>query len=142
MNIVSYEPWNLFQRFHHEINRVYDNSVIRRQPSEPHWAPAVDVREEAGSYLIEVDVPGVDPKDIEITTEEGALVIKGARQHESSESTEGFKRIERARGTFYRRFSLPEDVDESAVEAKSEHGVLRVTLPKQEKTAPRRITVA
>ena len=77
MNIVSYEPWNLFQRFHHEINRVYDNSVIRRQPSEPHWAPAVDVREEAGSYLIEVDVPGVDPKDIEITTEEGALVIKG-----------------------------------------------------------------
>lgn len=141
MNLVNYEPWNLFQRFHNEINRAYGNTTARREPGERYWAPAVDVREETGSYIIEVDVPGVAPGDIEITTDERALVIKGSRSAQDSETTEGFNRAERIQGGFSRRFRLPEEVDESAIEAKSENGVLRVMLPKQEKTEPRRIPV-
>ena len=142
MNIVSYEPWNLFQRFQNEINRFYDDSFVRREHAERHWSPAVDVREEADRYLIEADVPGVDPNDIEITAAAGVLIIKGTRSAESSESQDGFKQVERVRGSFYRRFALPEGVDESGIEAKTENGVLRVTVPKQEKAEPRRIRVA
>ena len=142
MNIVSYEPWNLFQRFQNEINRFYDDSFVRRAHAERRWSPAVDVREETGRYVIEADVPGVDPKDIEITADDGALVIKGSRRAESSESQDGFKRVERVRGGFWRRFALPEGVDESGIEAKTENGVLRVTVPKQEKAEPRCIPIA
>tara|TARA_Y100000588_G_scaffold320954_1_gene351837 strand:+ start:16 stop:456 length:441 start_codon:yes stop_codon:yes gene_type:complete len=142
MNLVHYEPWNLFQRFNNEINRVYDTAVVKRDTAKRHWAPAVDVREEAGSYIIEVDVPGVAPGDIEITTDEGALVIKGSRSAEISESTDGYNRLERVQGVFCRRFHLPDGVDESTIEAKSENGVLRVMLPKTEKAEPRRIPVA
>ena len=95
MNLVSYEPWTLFRRFNDEINRFYGDSVVRPERAERSWSPAVDVREEADSYVIEADIPGVDPKDIEITTDEGALVIKGTRSAESSEAENGFKRIER-----------------------------------------------
>ncbi len=142
MNLINYEPWTLFRRFNHEINRFHVDSAVRLEQPERSWSPAVDVREEAGSYVIEADIPGVDPKDIEITTDEGALVIKGKRSAETNESENGCKRIERVRGSFYRRFSLPEGVDESGIEAKSENGVLRVRLPKLEKTEPRRIPVA
>ena len=100
------------------------------------------MREDTDSYVVEADVPGVDPKEIEITTENGALVIKGARNVIEGESADGFKRTERVRGSFLRRFNLPEGVDESAIEATSENGVLRVKIPKQEKTEPRRIPVA
>ena len=142
MNLVSYEPWTLFRRFNDEINRLYGDPVVKREQAERSWSPAVDVREEAGSYVIEADVPGVDPKNIEITTDQGALVIQGTRSIESNEAGNGLKRIERVRGSFYRRFTLPEGVDESGIEAKSENGVLRVRLPKEKKTEPRRIKVA
>ena len=75
MNLVSCEPWTLFRRFNDEINRFYGGSVVKRERAERSWSPAVDVREEAGSYVIEADFPGVDPKDIEITTDKGGLVI-------------------------------------------------------------------
>jgi HSP20 family protein len=87
------------------------------------------------------DIPGVDPKDIEITMEKGILCIKGERRTESREELEGFKRIERARGTFYRRFSLPDSADAERISARGRDGVLEVVIPKQEKVQPRRITV-
>ena len=74
--------------------------------------------------------------------ENGVLTIKGERKHEtSSEGDNGYRRVERVYGTFYRRFTLPDSADADKIEAKSEHGVVTITIPKQEVAISRRIEV-
>jgi HSP20 family protein len=79
--------------------------------------------------------------DIEITMEKGVLTVRGERKLEKEEDRSGFRRIERSRGTFYRRFSLPDSADAERIQAKSRDGVLEIVIPKQEKSQPRKIAV-
>ncbi|RME34289.1 MAG: Hsp20/alpha crystallin family protein, partial [Gammaproteobacteria bacterium] len=85
--------------------------------------------------------PGIDPKDIEITMEEGVLTIRGERSIEEETQEGQYHRIERARGTFYRRFSLPDTADPERIEAHGKNGVLEIVIPKLEKVQPRKIEV-
>jgi HSP20 family protein len=105
------------------------------------WTPAVDISENDNHFLIEADVPGVDPKEIEVSMENGALTLKGERKSEVKEEKEGYTRIERSHGSFYRRFSLPETADADHVTAKSDKGVLKITVGKKETAKPKKITV-
>ena len=148
MSIRSYEPWNLLDRFQEQLNQLgYPNRDIANSDHDQshvvtsHWRPAVDIKEEADRFVIMADLPGVDPGDIEITMENGVLSIKGERKSEIRDEKEGYKRVERVSGTFYRRFSLPDSADAERIEAKGKDGVLEVSLPKHEKVQPRRIAV-
>lgn len=148
MAIVRYEPWGLFDKFQEEFNRLGMFDQLRESADSDnsnivtsHWRPAVDIREENDRYVIIADLPGVDPKDIEITMEQGVLTIKGERASDKEESHEGYKRVERMRGTFYRRFSLPDSADAEHIEAHGKNGVLEIVLPKLEKVQPRKISV-
>jgi HSP20 family protein len=105
------------------------------------WTPAVDIKEEADRYLLHADIPGVKADDIEVSMDKGVLTIKGERKHESTESKEGYKRVERSHGVFMRRFSLPDGVDGENISASSKDGVLEVVIPKSEPEKPRRIEV-
>ena len=147
MTVIRYEPGSLYNQLQNEINRLFES---RSGPAgedsstvvTSHWMPAVDIREEKDRFVLYADVPGVDPKDIEVTMENGVLTIRGERKLESEEEREGYKRTERARGTFYRRFSLPDSADPERVSARGKNGVLEVTIPKHERVQPRKITVA
>jgi HSP20 family protein len=86
-------------------------------------------------------VPGVDPKDIDINTENGILTIKGDRAHPKAEERERYQRRERATGTFVRRFALPDRVDFDRISARSHHGVLEISIPKSAGVQPRRISI-
>ena len=145
MALVRYDPWSLLDRFQRELNQyTLGSDMVESDNSNvvtSHWRPAVDIKEEADRFVIHADIPGVDPKDIEITMEGGMLTIKGERKSEKRDEGEGYKRVERVSGTFYRRFSLPDTADAERIEAKGKNGVLEVILPKQEKVQPRRITV-
>ncbi len=145
MAIVRYSPWAAMNQLQDELNRAFsrvqpdaddDGSIVTSD-----WAPAVDIREEEDRFELHADIPGVDPKDIEVSMDHGILTIRGERKLEAREETEGYKRIERSRGTFYRRFSLPDSADADKISARGQHGVLEVTIPKMEKVQPRRITV-
>ena len=105
------------------------------------WTPAVDIKEEGDRYLLHADIPGVKADDIEVSMDKGVLTIKGERKHESTESKEGYKRVERSHGVFMRRFSLPDGVDGENISASSKDGVLEVVIPKSEPEKPRRIEV-
>lgn len=147
MTSVRNAPWSAFERFNNELN----NLVSRQWPTGPdnddsqvvtgRWAPAVDIREEPNRFVLTADIPGVDPKDIDITMENSVLTIRGERRQESRGERQGYQRIERVHGTFYRRFSLPDSADEQRISAKGEHGVLTIAIPKKEKAQPRRIAV-
>ena len=147
MSLVRYEPFNILNQFQKELSRLGDwesreNRDDNSDIAVSHWRPAVDIKEENDRFLILADLPGVDPKEIEITMEDGALSIKGERASEQQEERDGFKRVERVRGTFYRRFSLPDTADSENIEARGKNGVLEISVPKQEKVKPRKITVS
>ena len=132
MSLVRYEPWSLFD----QLRREMDTSLATSD-----WVPAVDIKENDDHFMIVADIPGVAPEDIEVQMENGMLTIKGERETEKTEEKDDFKRIERSFGSFYRRFSLPENANPDSIEAKSNNGVLEITIGKQEKTEPRKISV-
>ena len=105
-----------------------------------HWRPAVDVYEERDRYVITADVPGVEPTEIDVSMENGRLIISGKRMPEQS-SQGGAQRLERIHGTFYRQFVLPDTAEPERIEARCNRGVLEVAIPKKEKAKPKRIKV-
>lgn len=135
----------MFDAMQRDLDRAFSagtgDSDDESGSSVADWHPAVDIRETADAYLLQVDVPGVDPKDIDITLEKGVLTIRGERRRESEDAQEGYKRVERVRGTFFRRFSLPDTANADEVSARGENGVLEVRIPKREEEQPRRIAV-
>lgn len=145
MAIRRYDPWRLLNELSNEIGRLYETAPAGEADESSlatsDWAPAVDIVEEADRYLIHADVPGVKPDQIDVHMEGGVLTIRGQRNSETKEAGQGYKRVERAQGTFYRRFSLPDSADAERIAARVDHGVLEVTIPKQERVQPRRIKV-
>lgn len=127
---------DLFSR----LNRVFGD--LEESGMTAEWAPAVDIKEEDDKYVVSADIPGVDPNDIiNVTLENNILTISGRRESEKKEEKEGYRRIERSKGQFLRRFVLPETVDDTKVSADNEKGVLYVTIPKSAKQKAKRIKV-
>jgi HSP20 family protein len=104
------------------------------------WLPATDIHEETNQFVVSVDLPGVDPKAVEITADQGVLTIRGKREEAARESRES-RRIERINGEFQRRFSLPDSADTHNIKAKAVNGVLEVSIPKLAQVQPQRIAV-
>jgi HSP20 family protein len=140
MTVLRYEPWSLVNRFQRDIDRLFGAPQTTAADSGA-WLPPVDVHEEDNQFLLHIDLPGVDPKAVEITSEQGVLTIRGQRAESRREAREGYRRIERITGDFQRRFSLPDSADVQNIKAKAVNGVLEVSIPKLAQVQPQRITV-
>ncbi len=144
MALTRYEPWSLLNQLNREMNHLFHPSEGNGEGSTlatADWTPTVDIKEEEDAYVLYADLPGVEPKDIDLQMDKGVLTLKGERKSETHEEREGYKRVERVRGSFFRRFSLPDTADSESISAKSVNGVLEVRIPKQAKAQPRRIAV-
>lgn len=126
----------IFERFFQNNDESDGSSVVTSQ-----WAPRVDIKEEDQRFVIYADVPGMDPADIEVSMEKGILTIKGERTTEKNEQNGRFTRVERAHGSFHRRFALPDSADADNISATGKHGVLEIVIPKKAEKAARRITI-
>jgi len=145
MSLVKYEPWLGARQLQDDINRLFSSwNTNDSSGVTADWTPSVDINEFDDKFQLYVDVPGVDPKDVEITLESGVLTITGERFMQAGKETENVihRRTERGSGRFYRRFILPDTVDAERVKATDRHGVLEILIPKQAKAQPRRIEVA
>ena len=138
MAITRYEPWGLLSQLQKELER----SAAEGSTATAEWAPAVDIKETKDRFVIHADIPGVKPENIDISMENGVLTIKGEKKTEAETEQEGYKRVERTYGSFYRRFSLPDTANPDAISAASRHGVLEITIPKKEDVQPKKISVA
>jgi HSP20 family protein len=141
MTVVRYEPWSLVNRFHRDIDRLFGPSQTATAADSGAWLPPVDIHEEDNRFLLHVDLPGVDPKAVEITSEQGVLTIRGRREDVKREDRDGYRRVERITGEFQRRFNLPDTADVQNIKAKAVNGVLEVTIPKLAQVQPLRIAV-
>lgn len=106
------------------------------------WAPALDVHEDKDSFVIRTELPGLKREDIEVSLQDGALIISGERKEEKVEADVEVHRQERYYGKFQRALTLPEPVAADKVKADYKDGVLTVTLPKTEEAKPKKIDVS
>ena len=128
-----------------EINRL-ERMFQAAFPGEPMangtWVPAVDIFETADKTVtVKIELPGMKREDIKVTFENNTLTVEGERPFVNAGESETYHRVERGYGAFSRRFTLPNSIDASKVEATYQDGVLAVTLPRREESRPRQIQV-
>ena len=111
------------------------------RPARPA-KPALDISERKDAYLVTVELPGVNPDDLEVTLEDGVLTIQGERRFASESSDQQFHRVERRYGTFRRTVTLPTRTKANEIAASFEQGVLEVVVPKAEEACPRKIQIS
>ena len=146
MAVTRYYPWTQPNRLQDEIKQVFDRFFGDEETDQSNvvtsqWTPRVDIKEEEKRFVILADIPGVDPKDIEISMDKGILTIRGERASENTEQNGKLTRVERSYGAFYRRFALPDSADPEGITATGKHGVLEIAIPKKPETTPRRIEI-
>jgi HSP20 family protein len=113
--------------------------VFKEPPAK--WVPFVDVEETEKEILVKVDLPGVDPKDVDIAVVGGVLVVKGEKKEEKEEKEKNYHRLERFTGHFYREVLLPAGTDPDKILASSNKGVITITIPKKPEVLPKKIDV-
>ena len=145
MTLVRWDPFRELEDMSERLNRVFSRPSLRTSGKEnltvADWMPTVDISETEGEYLIKAELPEVRKEDVKVTVENGVLTLQGERRQEKEEKGKRFHRVERSYGSFVRRFTLPESVDESSVKAEYKDGVLNLHLPKSEKVKPKAIDV-
>lgn len=126
-----------------EIDRLFDDTFGGSGGrSATTWSPAVDVRESQNELSLAFEIPGMTPDQVEVTTDNGVLTVRGEKREERKEGDEGqFHLVERSYGTFSRSFQLPKNLDESKIDASFENGVLTVRIPKAALPQPKRIEI-
>lgn len=105
------------------------------------FSPAVDIREEKDAIVLQAEVPGMKPEDVNVNLEGNLLTISGERKFAQEKEEEGYRRIERSYGSFSRSFTLPDTVQLDKLDAELRDGVLTVRVPKIPAAQPRRIGV-
>lgn len=123
------------------LDRWFDELRLPEFASEKFIVPAFDVSETDEHIIVKADLPGVDVKDIDISIVGNVLTVKGEKKQEKEEKGESYHRIERSYGSFSRSISLPAEVNPEAVEAVYKDGVLKLTIPKAEKSKPKKIEI-
>jgi HSP20 family protein len=103
--------------------------------------PAFDITENEKEYVISGEIPGIDPKDLEVTLTDGILSVKGEKKQETEEKKENYHRIERHYGSFERSFRLPENIKNEELDASYKDGILKLTLPKSKESEVKKIEV-
>ena len=116
----------LFEQMFGGLTRRAESTQQGEQATE--WAPAIDVLQRDEDLVIRAELPGAKPEDVDVTVQNGMLTISGKREEEREEEREGYLVRERRYGSFRRSLQLPEDVDESKINARFENGVLEVTI--------------
>ena len=112
MALLHYEPWGTMERLHRQIGQIMGDTFSTPAANGEGaiaWVPSVDVHEESDKFVVRADLPGVESKDISVTADQGVLTLSGQRRAGQREQHKGFSRIERAEGTFQRRFTLPDN---------------------------------
>lgn len=145
LEALVFEPWNDLTT---EMDRLVSAVLPATEPNAVHgaelaWVPAVDVEEREDGLRLAFEVPGVAPDALEVTVDDRVLTVSGERRftQPEGEAERIAYRLERRFGRFARSLTLPKTVDPDRIQARYEHGVLQLLVPKRPEAQPRRIAV-
>lgn len=122
-----------------EIDRLLRDTAGSRPNAPSEWAPPVDIRETEHQLIFAVELPGIKPEDVEVTAQDGVLIIRGERSEDGEEGR--YHLVERNVGPFMRHFHLPQGVDTDNIDANFEYGVLYVRIQKAALPQPKKIRI-
>jgi len=144
MAIIKVDPLREFAVMNDRLNRLFGSVYLRDEDTafRGTWVPSVDIYEtDTHDLVLRAELPGMSREDVEVTVENGTIVIKGEKKFDTEVKEEHYRRIERTYGTFHRSFTLPNTVDAAKVAAEYKNGVLTVTLPFKDEARPRTVNV-
>jgi HSP20 family protein len=145
MAIVRWEPFRDLMATQREFDRLFREAFapagVEGEVSTRTWAPPVDIYENGDSLVLNAELPGINPDDVEIRVEDNTLYLKGERKFEKEVKEQNYHRVERSYGTFTRTFTLPNSIDSDKVAAAYKDGVLTLTMPKKEEAKPKTIKI-
>jgi HSP20 family protein len=138
-------PFRDFERMRREMDRLWDSfsegGLRRRTEEAVEWLPSLDIAETKNEVVVKAEVPGMDPKDIDISLSDGMLTIKGEKKQEKEEKEADYHLIERSYGAFTRSVRLPKEIQSDKIGASYKNGILKITLPKSEEAKKKEIKI-
>lgn len=143
-DLTPWRPFRELSTLRDEMDRIFDRFFGEWPSLEPFrngWTPSVDVSETQDNIVVKGEMPGMDPKDIQISLSDGLLTIKGEKKQEEEEKDENYHLLERRYGSFSRMIRLPHDVQADKVKASYKNGVLKVILPKSEEAKKKEVKI-
>ncbi len=141
--ITPWRPFKELERIRKEMDELWE-SFFERRPFRgelSEWLPSVDFSETKTSYVVKAELPGIDPKNVDISLSENVLTIKGEKKQEKEEEGENYHFVERSYGSFVRSIRLPGEVQSDKISATYKNGVLKVVLPKTEEAKKKEIKI-
>jgi HSP20 family protein len=136
------KPSGFLDDFYRPFGSLFNQGFPSRLLADSDsWLPAVDIKRDDGAYLIEMEVPGFKPEEIDVEAHDGVLTIQGERESETDKSEGDFIRRERRYGKFVRRFNLPAGANSEDINAQVKEGVLHIRVPNGEGSNPKKISV-
>lgn len=139
MALVKYNPTNYSPvSFKNFVDRFFNEDFYNGGNETSHFSPKVDVLETDQQFEIDFYIPGVAKDQVKIDLNEGRLTVSGERKFEKEEEGKNYRSVESSYGSFTRSFQLPDNIDQDAVSASFENGVLKVVIPKDEKKIAKR----
>jgi HSP20 family protein len=140
--LTPWKPFRELEKMRSDMERLWDSFFEGRPIMRVgEWLPSLDVAETKNDLVVKVELPGMDPKDIDISLTDGYLTIKGERKQEKEEKEENYHFIERSYGTFTRSVRLPKEVKHDKRSASYKNGILKVVLPKSEETKTKEVKI-
>ena len=150
MQILRWEPFPESTTIQGDLNRVF-NAVFPRtlarplkgeEPGVRVWAPTADILETDKNLVFKVELPGVDPNDVEVRVENNTLYVKAHKKTEKEVKEHKYHHVERSFGSFAQSFTLPHSVDGEKVAAEYRDGILTLAVPKKEEAKPKTIKIS
>ncbi len=142
--IIPWRQWD-FERMKNEMDRLwesfFESRSLRRGEEAGRWMPSFDISETKNDIVVKAEIPGIDPKEIDISLTADVLTVKGEKKQEKEEKEENFHLIERSYGFFTRSIRLPKDVQGDKINASYKNGILKITLPKSEEAKKKEIKI-
>jgi HSP20 family protein len=152
--VVRWDPFRDLMSIQNELNRLFDRTMSG-SGSEPQgdgrhelatasqrsWVPPLDVYEADDKIELSLDLPGIEPENVDVTVEDSTLTVSGSREFRADVDEDGFRRVERRYGSFARSLGLPATADAEHIDASFDKGVLTITIPKHEESKPKRIEI-
>jgi HSP20 family protein len=143
--IVRWDPFRDLVSIRDEMSRLFERPFTGIEPTGPlapgAWIPSMDVYETEDTIVAELDLPGIEPDDVEVSVEDSTLTVRGRREFSDEVKEKDLHRVERRYGSFTRAITMPRTADTEKVQARFDKGVLTVEVPKVEQARPRKVEI-
>ena len=125
-----WQPFTEIETIRQQLDKVFDQRAATRDNSEATWMPALELVDAGDNFVLKAQLPGIDPKDIDVQVTPEAISISGERRYENTEEKPRYVRSEFRYGKFHRVLPLPAHIQNDSVQAEYKDGILMLTLPK------------